>query len=123
MAKRILVADDEPMIIRAYLGVLGAEGYEVRAAKDGEEALARLEEEPADLVLLDIGMPGLTGWDVLATMRGRAEWRDIPVIIVTGSPEFEPIIPYADSTYQYLLRKKETGKELLQLVARVLGES
>jgi CheY-like chemotaxis protein len=120
MAQRILVADDDAVIREIYLRVLGAKGYEVRAAKDGVEALSMLEDEEADLVLLDLEMPNLTGWEVLATMRNRAGWGHIPVIIVTNQDEPDRMARDAYPKYQCYVTKKQSGKELLDLVGQVL---
>ena len=61
---KILVVDDTPMNVKLLVDILSARGYAVRAATNGEEALARVAEEAPDLVLLDIMMPGMSGYDV-----------------------------------------------------------
>ena len=77
---RVLVVDDEPQIRRALTLNLGARGYEVLEAPDGERALAVVAAEQPDLVLLDLGLPGMDGIRVLRALR---EWSDLPTIVLT----------------------------------------
>ncbi|MDP2719697.1 MAG: response regulator [Dehalococcoidia bacterium] len=80
---RILAVDDEEHIRKFYKDVLGMAGYSVDTAADGNSALTLLEERPPDIVILDIVMPGLDGYQVLSLLRQRS---DVPVIMVTGNP-------------------------------------
>src|SRR3984885_12920982 len=76
----ILVVDDEPQLRRAMKATLTDLGYSVMEAKTGEEALSLLRQEPADLVLLDLNMPGIGG---LETCRALREHSDTPIIILS----------------------------------------
>ncbi|HYA17790.1 MAG TPA: response regulator transcription factor [Bryobacteraceae bacterium] len=76
----ILVVDDEPQLRRAMKATLTDLGYSVMEAKTGEEALALLRQEPADLILLDLNMPGIGG---LETCRALREHSDTPIIILS----------------------------------------
>ena len=75
---RILIVDDEPQIVRGLEDNLRFEGYQTATATNGEEALAAAAREAPDLVLLDIMMPGLSGWDVCRALRGKGI--DVPII-------------------------------------------
>jgi len=77
---RILVVDDEPQIRKALSVNLTARGYEVDLAESGEEALARAASNPPDLVLLDIGLPGIDGVAVVEGLRG---WTTVPIIMLS----------------------------------------
>ncbi|HEV2494871.1 MAG TPA: response regulator transcription factor [Terriglobia bacterium] len=79
-AGRILVVDDDPQIRRVMRATLTARGYEVNDARSGEAALDRLREEPYDLVLLDMKMPGMDGLETCRTIRGGSE---VPIIMLT----------------------------------------
>jgi DNA-binding response OmpR family regulator len=81
---RILVVDDEESISEFVKRVLELEGYDVTTAADGESALAHLSEQAPDLVLLDIKMPGLNGYQVLARIR---ETSSVPVMMLTAVRE------------------------------------
>jgi DNA-binding response OmpR family regulator len=82
---RILIVDDEPAIVRGLEDNLRFEGYETLAATSGEEGLARALGEAPDLVLLDVMMPRLSGWDVCRELRRRGV--DVPVIMLTARGE------------------------------------
>ncbi|MBU8871145.1 MAG: response regulator [Gemmatimonadales bacterium] len=81
---RILVADDEPHIRRILQFLLEQEGFEVVMAENGEEAWKMVESTQPDLVLLDVMMPGLDGFDVLNLIREGFETRSLPVILLTA---------------------------------------
>jgi len=80
-AVSILVVDDEPEIRRAVLGGLRAQGYEVRAAGDGEEALRLASLAAPDLVILDLMMPGMDGLEVCRRLRA---WSDVPILVLSA---------------------------------------
>ncbi len=83
-AAKILVVDDTPANVKLLVDVLGAKGYAVTAAASGEEALARVAEQLPDLVLLDIMMPGLSGYDVCRRIRADPATALLPVVLCTS---------------------------------------
>ncbi|HXH33887.1 MAG TPA: response regulator transcription factor [Plantibacter sp.] len=78
---KILIADDDPQILRALRITLTARGYDILTAEDGTAALNAAIEHRPDLYLLDLGMPGLDGREVIAGLRG---WTDAPILVVSG---------------------------------------
>jgi DNA-binding response OmpR family regulator len=78
---RILIVDDEPKIVRLVADYLAAAGFSVATARTGDEALMRVRTEPPDLVVLDLGLPGLDGLDVTRTIRRQG---DLPIIMLTA---------------------------------------
>ncbi len=78
---KLLIADDDPQLVRALRITLGAQGYEVVTAADGEEAVAQAVAEHPDIVMLDLGMPHLDGVEVIHALRG---WMTAPIIVVSG---------------------------------------
>jgi two-component system KDP operon response regulator KdpE len=78
--QRVLVVDDDPQILRAVRTSLQARGYDVTTAGNGETALARLSEDPCDLVVLDLGLPGMDGHEVIRRVRA---WSEVPIIVLT----------------------------------------
>src|SRR5262249_61410462 len=82
---RILIVDDEPEMVRGIQDNLRFEGYDTSAAYDGEEALRRAAADGPDLVLLDVMMPKVSGWDVCRELRRRGI--DVPVIMLTARGE------------------------------------
>jgi adenylate cyclase len=88
---KILVVDDTPVNIRVLEAVLAPRGYAVLAAGSGPEALARVAAERPDLVLLDIVMPGMDGYEVCRRLRGDPATRLLPVVMITASGEQEKV--------------------------------
>jgi two-component system, chemotaxis family, chemotaxis protein CheY len=80
----VLVVDDDPDILEALAEILEAEGFEVRRARNGEEALERLSPQRPDLILLDLMMPVMDGWEFSQRMRQRPSVADIPVIVLSA---------------------------------------
>jgi two-component system nitrogen regulation response regulator NtrX len=81
-ATSVIIVDDEESILRSVAEILGDEGYAATTASDGEAALALIDREPPDLVLLDVAMPGRDGLSVLEELKRRRP--DVPVIIMSG---------------------------------------
>lgn len=81
---KILVVDDEPNILISLKFLLGEVGYDVRVAKDGVEALAEIQKDKPDLVLLDVMMPKLDGFSVCRTIKSTPELSGIQVIMLTA---------------------------------------
>jgi DNA-binding response OmpR family regulator len=86
-AARVLVVDDEPDLRVLVSRLLRDKGYEVQEAADGEEALTRIESERPQLLVLDLVMPRLDGWGVLAQLAARAERP--PVVVLTARGDFD----------------------------------
>lgn len=84
MGASVLVVDDTPANVKLLVDLLTAKGYRAIAAASGEEALARIAEQPPDLVLLDIMMPGLSGYDVCRRIRADAATALLPVVLCTS---------------------------------------
>ena len=83
----VLIVDDEEVVRRAHLRSLEHSGCDARVAEDGDEAIRVMEQSPADVILLDLRMPGLDGMDVLKTIKTR--WPDCEVVVITGYPTIE----------------------------------
>lgn len=84
MAKSILVVEDEPNIVLSLQFLMKKAGFEVRVARDGEEALAAVEDRAPDLMLLDVMIPKRDGYDVCQTVRANPEWQGIYIIMLTA---------------------------------------
>ncbi len=84
MAQRVLVVDDEPNIVTSLRFLMEREGFLVEVASTGPAALAALEREAADLVLLDVMMPELDGFEVCRQIRTRPEWQTTKVVMLTA---------------------------------------
>jgi DNA-binding response OmpR family regulator len=84
MAKRVLVVDDEPNIVMSLRFLMEREGFEVEVAPTGQAALTALRRKAADLVLLDVMMPELGGFEVCQEIRNTPAWRHTKVIMLTA---------------------------------------
>ncbi|MCB2225059.1 MAG: response regulator [Desulfarculaceae bacterium] len=82
--KYVLVVDDDLDLVEAIATNLGAKGYEVGKAYDGEEGLASVKERRPDLVVLDVMMPKKDGYQVCDELKKSADYKDIPVILLTA---------------------------------------
>src|SRR6188508_3642417 len=80
----VLVVEDTIANLRLLSELLGAQGYEVRAVTNGRQAIQAVEREPPDLILLDINMPELNGYEVCRQLRALERSKDIPVIFLTA---------------------------------------
>ncbi len=87
MAKQILLVDDERDLVFYTKLFLEEQGYEVLEAYDGKQALEVLEDHRPDLMILDVAMPRMTGWDVLREIQDDPEKADIPVLMLTARAE------------------------------------
>ena len=118
MAKKVLVVDDEAAFARLVDGVLTDKGYEVLKAGNGQEALRLLYQEKPDLVLLDVVMPQMDGWQVCSRIRDVS---DVPIIMLTGQRKTEDdVVLGLDHGADEYLHKPVGNKELVARVRAVL---
>ena len=113
---RVLVVDDQPANVRLLEAILAPRGYDVRTASSGEEALAALDADDMDLVLLDIVMPGKDGYEVCREIRERPGTAYLPVVMVTASGD-EQKIKALEAGADDFLTKPVNKNELLARVA------
>jgi two-component system, chemotaxis family, chemotaxis protein CheY len=87
----VLVVDDDPDILEALAEILEAEGFEIRRAKNGREALDKLEPELPNLILLDLMMPVMDGWEFAHRLRERDDnARQVPIIVLSADRNVGP---------------------------------
>ena len=116
----ILLVDDDPNIARLVELYLQKEGFLVRRAERGDDALALFRREPPDLILLDVMLPGVDGWQVLKTVRRTST---IPVIMLTAKDEtFDKVLGLELGADDYITKPFDT-KELVARVKAVLRRS
>ncbi|HSR71734.1 MAG TPA: response regulator [Kiloniellales bacterium] len=84
MSRAVLVVDDEPNIVLSLEFIMKQAGFDVRVARDGDEALSAIERERPDVVLLDVMMPERDGYDVCQRIRANPDWQDIHIIMLTA---------------------------------------
>lgn len=117
---RILVVDDKKDLVKVVKVNLEHEGYRVETAYDGEEALSKVARVKPDLIILDIMLPKIDGWEVLSQIRGEAKTSVIPVIILTAkTEEASKLLGYNLGTDDYVT-KPFSIQELMARVNAVL---
>jgi signal transduction histidine kinase/DNA-binding response OmpR family regulator len=121
----VLLVDDDETMRRVTRVALEHDGWRVSGeAENGRLALARLDETRPDVIVLDLMMPEMDGFEFLAEMRSRAEWRDIPVLIVTAKDLTEEERARLNGDVARVLQKRGSQlDELLREIARILPES
>jgi len=117
--KKILAVDDEKHIVRLVQVNLERAGYTVVTANDGKEALQKVSEEHPDLVVLDVMMPYMDGFEVLQNLRRNPSTRDIPVIMLTAKAQDADVFKGWQSGVDCYLTKPFNPMELLSFVKRI----
>lgn len=119
--KKILAVDDERHIVRLIQVNLERAGYQVVAAYDGEEALKKVESEKPDLIVLDVMMPKLDGFEVLKSLKANSQSKDIPVIMLTAKAQDADVFRGWASGVDCYLTKPFNPMELLTFVKRIFS--
>lgn len=123
MLAKILVTEDEPYISKMLEFRLKILGYEIMLATNGEQALAMIESERPDLVLLDIMMPVMGGFQVLQIMKSDEKTKDIPVIILSAKGQEKDIVTGLEYGATDYITKPFSFPELIARICRALASS
>lgn len=121
MAKKVLIADDEQNIVISLEFLLRREGFEVFVASDGEEALIKLRAEKPDLVLLDVMMPKMNGFDVCQAIRADPNLADMRVLMLTAKGREAEVSKGLGLGADAYMTKPFSTKELVVQVRALLG--
>lgn len=122
MQKTILLVEDTVGLAFVYRTALSAAGYNVTVVHTGEKALAALSTSPPpDLVVMDVALPDMQGWDLLEIIRHSDRWKKIPVVMATGWSDFEMDCPVDDRPV--VLRKPFELCELCSAVEQGLRDA
>lgn len=119
--KRVLVVDDEPDVLLLCRVNLEFEGYEILEARDGEEALRVVHVEQPDVVLLDVMMPRMDGWQALEAIKADPETADIPVVMLTAKVQDEDQIRGWEAGAADYITKPFSPLSLSQVISEVLS--
>jgi DNA-binding response OmpR family regulator len=120
---RVLVADDDPIVRELIVYKLETEGYDVVVAEDGTSALSTVQESTPDIVVLDVHMPGLSGFDVCRMMRAEPATAQVPVIMLTASVQEADISTGFVSGADDYVAKPFSPRELVSRIQAVLART
>jgi CheY-like chemotaxis protein len=114
--RMVLIVEDDRAIREALVDGLDGEGFTIKAAEDGAQALDMIKDEPPDLILLDLMMPRMTGWQVMEEMQKEQRLHDIPIVVVTAA-RYAGTVPSGSPVFIKPLRLER----LIQSVRAFLG--
>lgn len=118
---QILIVDDDPSAVRLLVGLLSAQGYQVSSASDGLDALVTIKNNKPDLVVLDVMMPEINGYDVCYQLRFNKDFEKIPILLLTiRDQELDDRIARS-SRIEYLPKPVNT-KLLLEKIEQLLSD-
>ncbi|MCD6402658.1 response regulator [bacterium] len=121
--KKILFIEDESALQKTFGEILSQEGFKMISALDGETGLNLAKKEKPDLILLDLILPKLHGFEVLKRLKGDSETKEIPIIVLTNLEEIadvEKAIELGATTY--LVKANYSLEEVVQKIKKALGE-
>lgn len=120
--KKILVVDDDPDILRLVEVVLKRSGFLVVTAKNGMDALSYLQSDVPSMILLDVAMPGMNGFEVLGKLKGEERMRQVPVMMLTARSQKEEIVKAIQLGAQNYMVKPFDSRELITRIKKIIGE-
>ena len=120
--KRILAVDDDPTAVAALRQILSQRGYDVTTTASGEEAAALLAEQTFDLAILDVSLPGISGYDLCRQIRKDGRTQDLPVIFLTAKALLLDQAEGEDAGSDLYLVKPVLATKLLNMVGMFLSD-
>jgi len=120
--KRILAVDDDPTAVAALRQILSQRGYDVTTTASGEEAAAVLAEQTFDLAILDVSLPGISGYDLCRQIRKDGRTQDLPVIFLTAKALLLDQAEGEDAGSDLYLVKPVLATKLLNMVGMFLSD-
>jgi len=119
--KTILLVEDDPFLIDIYVTQLERAGYKVEVAADGEIALSKIKKLEPDLLILDIILPKVDGWEFLKTIRQDARLKQLKVIILSNLGQKEEVEKGFDfGVVKYFIKAEYTPKEVVEEIKKIL---
>ncbi len=122
-SRKVVCIEDEPAMIELLKLILTKNGFDVRGAMGGQDGLDLILEAKPDLVLLDLNMPDMNGWEVYQQMKRDGAMKDIPVIVVTAKAQNIDKVLGGIAKVQDYITKPFSPAELLQSINRVLDDT
>ena len=114
--KKILIVDDEPDIIKTTSYMLEQAGYEIHTASDGEQGLEKLKQVKPDLMLLDLMLPGKSGFQIAQEMKTKNEYKNIPIIVLSGrTDDMDKYVAVKKGVVEYIEKPIDMNRLLFHI--------
>jgi len=119
--KNILLVEDDPFLIDIYSTKLKESGFEVVVVSDGEAVLAKIGEQKPDVLLLDIVLPNLDGWEILRQIKEKPQGKDLKVIILSNLGQKEEVEKGMSlGAVRYLIKAHYTPSEVVEEIKKII---
>lgn len=122
MGKHVLIVEDEPHLIESLTFILSRAGYDIATAMDGESALRTIWATPPDLVILDVMLPKLNGFEILKRIRADERLRTLPVIMLTAKGQRQDRATAAEIGADLFLTKPFANKDVVAAVDDLVAD-
>ncbi len=120
--KKILLIEDDPLLIDIYTTKLQQSGFEVQTVEEGEKAVTAIQQERPDIVLLDIVLPHVDGWEILQQVQASEELKRIPIVILSNLGQKEEIEKGLRlGAVRYLIKAHYTPSQVVEEVVKLIG--
>lgn len=124
MALKILVVEDDKFLRELITQKLIREGYDVKGAVDGEDGVIKIKEEKPDIILLDLILPGIDGFEVLAKVKDDPELKDIPVLILSNLGQRDDVERGLKlGAVDFLIKAHFTPGEIIEKIEKIMGDN
>jgi len=118
--KKILLVEDDPFLVDIYNVKLKEENFSVSVAVDGDECLKKLKEDKPDIILLDIVLPSIDGWEVLRKIRKENDLKDVKVVILSNLGQRAEVEKGLDlGAVKYLIKAHYTPSEVVEEIKKI----
>jgi CheY-like chemotaxis protein len=119
--KTILLVEDDPFVVDIYTTKLESAGFSVEVAEDGEEALRKLKEKKPDLMILDIVLPNIDGWELLKMIRSELGMEDLKVVVLSNLSQKEEVQKgLALGVIRHFVKASFTPSEVVEEIKKIL---
>ena len=120
--KKILLIEDDPLLIDIYTTKLQQSGFEVQTVEEGEKAVTAIQQERPDIVLLDVVLPHVDGWEILQQVQASEELKRIPIVILSNLGQKEEIEKGLRlGAVRYLIKAHYTPSQVVEEVVKLIG--
>ena len=122
MARRVLLIEDEPNIIEAISFILSRDGFTVHTHEDGATAMAKIRAQRPDMIILDVMLPGRSGYDILRDLRSETATRTLPVLMLTARGQAKDRDLAAQLGADFYMTKPFSNAEICARVRAMIGD-